>query len=114
MKTIAFALLLSLAAPLSALAEDAASAAADPTLAPHSCVKPDLPTPTSSSDSDASRLKRKSSSSDFPAKFEVYRTCMKAYVDTQGELSKKHIAAANGAVNELNAFVAQVNEAQAK
>jgi hypothetical protein len=95
-------------------AADPAAESGEPiqdSLAPPNCSKPEVPSPASA-DSDASRLKKKGDN--LQQQFDAYRACMKKYVDGQGELSRRHIAAANAAVGELNALVNQLNEAQGR
>jgi hypothetical protein len=107
MKSIAFAALLFLAPISATLADDAAAPAATPatmddSLAPPSCKKPVLP----------SKLRKADDTSDFQEKVDSYRECIKTYTQVQGALANKHIAAANGAVKDLNDFVNLVNESQ--
>ncbi len=124
-------LLLALAlagAPLAAMAQDAAappavtdSGLANPT---SGCKKPDIPDrdAVGSGDDvavqDASLIKKSPKKappvSDFQKDFDAYRACVIAYVSTQNTLAKKHNDAANGAVNELNEFVAEANAAHKK
>jgi hypothetical protein len=108
-KIFLFASLLLL--PLVVNAADA-PASAEETVAPPSCTKPDIPSRASSYDQTVTRTKKKDTQEDFQTAYQAYSTCMKAYVDLQSELSKKHIAAANAAVKDVNDFNTQVNAAQ--
>jgi hypothetical protein len=103
MKSIAFAALLFLAPMTATLADDAAAPAATSEVpASNTCKKPLLP----------SKLRKADDTSDFQEKVDTYHACIKTYADLQGELAKKHVAAANAAIKELNDFVSEVNEAQ--
>jgi len=112
-KILACAVVLFLA-PIGAYADDAPAASAptvQDSLAPPGCEQPALPA-AEGADHTASRLHKSDDKAAFNAKFQAYRDCMKAYTDGQGELAKKHIAAANAAVKAVNDYIAALNEAQ--
>jgi len=87
--------------PLAAFAQDAAAPVTE-TISPAPCKKPLLP----------SKLRGADDTSDFDIKFENYKKCVSDYADAQGKLAKAHVKAANDAISDLNAFVAQVNDSQ--
>ncbi len=110
MKLMNFIAAAVVALPVAVLAEGPAPAAAAlETIAPPTCTTPELPS-SGTPDNTPSRIKKKTSN--FQPEFEAYQKCMKTYVDTQSELSKLHIGAANAAVAQVNAYIAEVNKAQ--
>ncbi|MDE0853855.1 MAG: hypothetical protein OSA97_05475 [Nevskia sp.] len=95
--TIAFmAMLLPLSA---AIADDAAAPSAQETIPSPNCHKPVVVTKMRKADDD----------SEFQEKADAYKNCINAYVDAQTKLSQLHVAAANAAIAEFNAFVKAVN-----
>ncbi len=98
--------------PMIASAADApADAAAAPvdSLAPPACTQPEIPSAAAALDDTATRTRRKDSKEDFQKAYQAYGECMKAYVNTQADLSKRHITAANAAVKTLNDYNAKLN-----
>jgi hypothetical protein len=90
----------------------AAGAAAVETIAPPSCSTPDIPSRNAGYDQTVTKTKKKDTQEDFQTAYQNYSTCMKAYIDLQADMSKKHIAAANAAVKAVNDFNAKVTASQ--
>jgi hypothetical protein len=94
-----------LAAAILAGVSGAALAADPPQVPKHKCEpKPVLPGPTLRR--DAMVVKR------FQREIDEYKNCMKAYADDRAAHSKAHTEAGNAAINEYNATMKEIQEAQ--
>jgi len=104
MKKTAAVLACLLIASVVALADDKpAGSAVHDSLAPPNCTKPSMPSSVRSADD----------TTEFDEKVDAYKDCITTYVSDQNALAKKHMDAANGAVNEYNDFTKVVNEYRA-
>jgi len=65
----------------------------------HKCARPDLP----------GKFENEAQQQAFVKQMDSYRDCLMAYRNEMNKLAQAHIAAANGAIDEFNAFVKTVN-----
>ncbi len=87
--------------PASASAATAAAEKASTASVPkHGCPRPDLPGRFDSDDQQKQFVK----------KMDGYRDCLMAYRNDMTKLAQAHIAAANAAIEEFNAFVGELNK----
>jgi hypothetical protein len=97
MKTLSTALL----AVLTSLVVHAADEAPAAVAPAHSCQKPEIP----------GRLASDTQKKLFDRRFKEYGNCIKKYIDDQQAIVKSATDAANGAINEYNGFVKQIQAA---
>ncbi len=83
-----------------AFTTDAVFADATETVAGPACKKPVAP----------SALRKADDTSEFDDKFETYKSCVQDYAADQQKVAQKHVDAANAAINDLNAYIVQINE----
>lgn len=65
----------------------------------HKCERPEMPT----------KFETEAQQQAFVKQMDGYRDCLMAYRNEMNKLAQAHIAAANGAIDEFNAFVKAVN-----
>jgi hypothetical protein len=73
--------------------------AAAPNVPKHKCERPDMP----------AKFENDAQQQAFVKQMDGYRDCLMAYRNEMNKLAQAHIAAANGAIDEFNAFVKAVN-----
>jgi len=83
------------AAPISAPVADKSAEV----IPKHKCARPDLP----------AKFENDAQQRAFVKQMDGYRDCLMAYRNEMNKLAQAHIAAANGAIDEFNAFVKTVN-----
>jgi hypothetical protein len=105
MKRLTLLCLITALAPLAAPADDAPTAPAAPvdSLAPHTCVKPNI---------EGTKMTKDLGTHDQRAVFEAYQQCIKEYVTNQQKLQQLHFQAGSAALKEFNDFVPVWNDYQ--